>query len=518
MAAAQIGQQVQHLRTDADIEGADGLVQYDQRRAGDERAGDGDALALAAAEFMDVFAPVGGGQADLFQRLIHLCAPVRGAAGQVEGFGDQLFHPPAGVEAAERVLKDHLHPGAQGARHPASCRDLLSVKVDRAVLKRFQPEDRAGQGGLAAAAFADEADAFALRDGQAGAVHRPEPFALGQAVVADRALHLQQRAAAGGDLWRAVGRGLKQRLRIRVGLSAKDGFGGAGFDDTARLHDRDMIGHSGDDGQIMGDQQQRHTLFANQPGQQFQDLRLCGHVQRSGRFVRDQQVGPMGDGQRDGDALALAARQFVRVEVERKARRGQADPIQKRAGLRPRPGARHAAVDQQGFGHLIADAHQRVERGCRFLENHPDAAAADGAHGTLGQVQQVLAVQQHLTRRPRGARQQPHDRQRRQRLAAAGFAHQPGDLARCQIQRDIAQEGDIRQRDRQVAKADHRRALSLGSSASRSPSPSRFRPSTVSRMARPGKTATWGARVIMVWASASIRPQLGVGGCAPRPT
>ena len=57
-----------------------------------------------------------------------------------------------------------------------------------------------------------------------------------------------------------------------------------------------------------------------------------------------------------------------------------------------------------------------------------------------------------------------------------------------------------------------------GSSRSRRPSPMRLRPSTVRMIAPPGMSARWGAKLTMVCASASIRPQLGRGGCAPSPT
>ena len=74
----------------------------------------------------------------------------------------------------------------------------------------------------------------------------------------------------------------------------------------------------------------------------------------------------------------------------------------------------------------------------------------------------------------------------------------------------------------QVADVQHahgqRSRLTRGSNRSRRPSPVRLRPSTVTKMARPGMIASHGAKPIMVWASASIRPQLGAGGWAPRPT
>src|SRR6185503_5322179 len=59
--------------------------------------------------------------------------------------------------------------------------------------------------------------------------------------------------------------------------------------------------------------------------------------------------------------------------------------------------------------------------------------------------------------------------------------------------------------------------LSFGSSASRSPSPSRLNDSTVRKMARPGHTAIHGAVVRKRCAELSIEPQDGAGGCCPSP-
>ena len=56
-----------------------------------------------------------------------------------------------------------------------------------------------------------------------------------------------------------------------------------------------------------------------------------------------------------------------------------------------------------------------------------------------------------------------------------------------------------------------------GSSTSRRPSPSRFRPSTVRRIVRPGKIETCGAVRRKSRALASMVPHSGVGGWAPRP-
>ena len=50
--ALQVAQQVDHLRLDRDVQRGDRLVGDDQLRAQRERAGDADALALAAGELV----------------------------------------------------------------------------------------------------------------------------------------------------------------------------------------------------------------------------------------------------------------------------------------------------------------------------------------------------------------------------------------------------------------------------------------------------------------------------------
>ena len=92
-------------------------------------------------------------------------------------------------------------------------------------------------------------------------------------------------------------------------------------------------------------------------------------------------------------------------------------------------GARLRRSDR--LAQLVADREHRIERGLRVLQHHRDAPAADLAHLGRRALQDVLAAQQHLALD--GARaalgQQAHQRQRRQALAAARFAHQAQHLA-----------------------------------------------------------------------------------------
>gem|GEM_PF-3299478 len=430
------------------------------------------------------------------------------------------------IEAAERVLKHHLHLGAQFRCHGAAGMDFLPIQQDPAPLQSVQAKDCPRQRRFPATGFADQSDGFPGLDVKADVIDcaqsaaRRGQAAAWQGIVAHRPLNLQKRAWTGRGQHqpRLMGRGREKCAGIRMGLSGENFLGRALFDDDPALHDCDAIGDTRDNGKVVGDQQQRHAFVTHQLFQQVEDLGLCGHVQCGGRLVRDQQIGSFGNGQSDGDALALATRQLMRVKRQRKARRGQTDPVQPVAGACQRGLAVKALVDAQHLGNLIADIHQRVQRRHWLLKDHADAFAADAAQRLFGQVQQVAAVQIHPPFGVHAIGQQAHDRQRRHGLARAAFADQPGDLAGRQCQVDAAQDLMRADADGQLAGLDHGDLRNLGSSASRNPSPSRFRPSTVTTMASPGMMATCGASDTMVCASASIRPQLGVGGCAPSPT
>ena len=266
--------------------------------------------------------------------------------------------------------------------------------------------------------------------------------AAGQGVAAGRAFDPQDRGAGqdgGLRTRRAVPRRRQQGAGMGVGGGAEQIGGGALFDDAAALHDRDPVRCRPHDGKVVGDEQQRHPLVRDQPPQQIHDLRLRGHVERGGGFVRDQHVGRVGDGHGDRHALALAARQLVREQPQREPRAGQADAVEPQAGDAGGGVAVHAVVADQHLGHLIADGHQRIQGRHRFLEDHPDPAAAQVRHPSVVQHQQVPPVQIDPAGGARAVGQEPHDRQRRHRLARPAFADKPGDPPRRQGQRHVVQ-------------------------------------------------------------------------------
>jgi hypothetical protein len=110
----------------------------------------------------------------------------------------------------------------------------------------------------------------------------------------------------------------------------------------------------GGDAQIMGDEDhgQRHA-FANLV-QQAENLRLDRHVQRRDRLVGDQDLGVVGKGSGDADALALTAGKLMRVAII--GARIEADDLEQL----PRPGfrlARRDALDQGPWAMIREQRH-----------------------------------------------------------------------------------------------------------------------------------------------------------------
>jgi hypothetical protein len=79
----------------------------------------------------------------------------------------------------------------------------------------------------------------------------------------------------------------------------------------AGVDDRHLLAKLTDDLEIVTDQEQGQVELAPQPIEQLQQLPLQRGIQSSGRLVGDQQRGLRGQGHRDTDPLAHAARQHV---------------------------------------------------------------------------------------------------------------------------------------------------------------------------------------------------------------
>ena len=110
----QVDEQVEDLRLDRDVEGADGLVCDQKLGLRGEAACDRDPLSLAAAQLAREPARHLGRQADQVEQLRDARASV-GAGGDAvheQRLGDRGADGQPRVQRAERILEDHLDPPA----------------------------------------------------------------------------------------------------------------------------------------------------------------------------------------------------------------------------------------------------------------------------------------------------------------------------------------------------------------------------------------------------------------------
>ncbi len=169
----------------------------------------------------------------------------------------------------------------------------------------------------------------------------------------------------------------------------EDGIGRPRLDDPPGIHDVHGLGDRGDHAEVVGDQEQRHAGLVRDLADQLQDLRLDGDVERGRWLVGDQQLRPSGQRHGDHHPLALAARQLVRVEIGREARRIEPDPLHRpprHASASARPTPTRAS---QTLGDLSADGVDRVEGRHRLLKDHADLGPSDPAVGGIIEPDQI---------------------------------------------------------------------------------------------------------------------------------
>jgi hypothetical protein len=348
------------------------------------------------------------------------------AALRHERHGHDVAHTPARVQRGEGILEDRLDQARAGAAIHVG--EALSVHQHLAGGGRQQAEDHAGEGGLAAAALADDAEHAAGGHGEGDVVDRddvarrreePLPHVEDAAQAADLdggvaltppAARTSRRGGCRGPRGPARRHGGGWRLRIRHGragsgrgrrsrhspgdarhdsgnaaqrlvalhlagdrdageqaarvgvLRVGEELGGRrALHDLAGIHDRDAVGDARHHAEVVRDEQDAEAELLLDAGQQPQDLRLDGDVERGGRLVGDEEFRVAHQRHGDHHALAQPAGELVRILPEPQARRGDADAAQQLGGAVHGLGARRAAVAAQHLGHLRAHRVGRVQ-------------------------------------------------------------------------------------------------------------------------------------------------------------
>ena len=188
---------------------------------------------------------------------------------------------------------------------------------------------------------------------------------------------------------------------------------------AALIKDDDAFAESKDFLAAVRDVKNRNAVGAVPGAQVVEDVSLGGRVERSERFVQQQDAGIGHERARQGDPLALASGNFLRATA--------AQPSDAK-GVEDRGGAVLAilrveaveAIENVGF-----DAEMRKQRG--VLKNVTDIAA------THGQVDASLGVEEHAPADANAARvgaDEAGDAVEQRGLARAGGAEQDGEAGR----------------------------------------------------------------------------------------
>jgi hypothetical protein len=193
-APLQVLQQVDDLRLDRDVERRHRLVADDQARLDRQGAGDGDALPLAAGEFVGVARGMRFCEADELQQLAH---PLLFLSGMQTVKPQRLFQHRADrharIERAVGVLEDDLHLPAQGTNFTfLEVGNFFIVEPYFPCAWLEEAQQQPADGGLAAARFADQGQRLAFGELQAHAVDR-----LHRQEMLDEVFRAQERAHSG---------------------------------------------------------------------------------------------------------------------------------------------------------------------------------------------------------------------------------------------------------------------------------------------------------------------------------
>ncbi len=165
------------------------------------------------------------------------------------------------------------------------------------------------------------------------------------------------------------------------------------------------------------------------------NLRLRGHVQSTGRLVRQQQQRLKGHRHRNPHALAHTPGKLEGITPHDVLRVGQAHFFQhiKRhfAGFF----LRHAPVRADILHELTANSADGVDHRPGILKNHGNLRAAQLPPLLLGIAEQGFALKKDIARRHApAAGQAAEDRAHNSRLAAAALPHNAANFARLQLQ------------------------------------------------------------------------------------
>ncbi len=137
------------------------------------------------------------------------------------------------------------------------------------------------------------------------------------------------------------------------------------LDDLAEVHDRDGVGDVLHHREVVRDEEVREPEPLLQVLEQVHDAGLDRHVERGDGLVEHQERGVERERASDADALALTARELMRVPV----RVMPVQPDERQELFDTRAVIAGHLVDDERFRDRGADRHAGIERRVRILEH-----------------------------------------------------------------------------------------------------------------------------------------------------
>src|SRR5580692_451818 len=222
-----------------------------------------------------------------------------------------------------------------------------------------------------------------------------------------------------------------------------DLLGRASLYDLSGVHDQDLVREVAGRGDVVGDIEHREPETLAEVVEQVEHLQADRDVQHRHRFVGEQHARVGGQRTGEGDALALAAGQLVRVLGQELLGRREPYLLHQGDDLLADLCV-FALVKLHRALEVIAHGVYRVERGERVLEHELDLALVPAEVPTAGHLH-LLAVQPNRAGgEPLLAGQEPG----RGGLARTALSDERDDSAAVQV------EGDVAHRVKGVAAAD----------------------------------------------------------------
>ena len=175
-----------------------------------------------------------------------------------------------------------------------------------------------------------------------------------------------------------------QRLGVILAWALQHLAGRRLLDLLAVAQHHDAMGHLGHHGEVVGDVDCRRVELLDDVAHRRQHFDLGGDVERGGRLVEDDEIGPAGHGHGRHGALQLAARDLVGIAVADRVGIGQLQALVEIARVGLRLGAAHDAVAHGGFDRLVDEPVGGIEARRRHSAPHrrcatPAAPAASSS-------------------------------------------------------------------------------------------------------------------------------------------